>query len=151
MPFTIRSSFLVLFCAVTLTILILLQVAASSFQFAQGSYETSMSASHQAPVNASSPVGLGALPVSSYPVFTFFASVDPGNYFHGAYLPTMMGILYGMLWEMSDVRLMQMEPFFQLTAPGGADATDSLVLNYVSASLPVVLLRSIKEAHRAVF
>ena len=48
------------------------------------------------------------------------------------------------------MRIMQMEPFFQLASPGGADARSSLLLNYVSASLPVVLFQSIKKVHGAI-
>ena len=48
------------------------------------------------------------------------------------------------------MQMMQMEPFFQLATRGGADASSSLLLNYASASLPVVLFKSIKKAHGAV-
>ena len=63
----------------------------------------------------------------------------------------MVGVLYSMLWDISYIPLMQMEPFFQLAAPGGAEATDSLLLDYASVSLPAVLFKSIKKAHGTIF
>lgn len=123
-------------------IFVLLQVAAASFRA-----EDSRRASYQAPTNASAQ-GLGFHASLELHCLYFLYS---RHLFPRRLSSYTVGVLYSMLWEMSYVRMMQMEPFFQLTVPGGAGATDSLLLNYVSVSLPVVLYKSTKKAHRAVF
>ena len=137
-PVAIRSPFLALFCAITLTVFVLLQLVPASDQS-----PTACEGCASSPPNSSP----SAPPPSNFTVFTSFTSA---SYFLGAYFPTLVGVLYSMLWEVAHMQMMQMEPFFQLATRGGADASSSLLLNYASASLPVVLFKSIKKAHGAV-
>lgn len=46
------------------------------------------------------------------------------------FLPTMIALLYSILWSWIDLDTKRLEPWFQLSEPGGAKAADSLLLCY---------------------
>lgn len=46
------------------------------------------------------------------------------------YMPTVIAALYSILWSWIDLDTKRLEPWFQLSTPGGAKATDSLLLHY---------------------
>lgn len=46
------------------------------------------------------------------------------------YLPTVVALLYSILWSWIDLDTKRLEPWFQLSNPGGAKAEDSLLLHY---------------------
>ena len=106
-PVAIRSPFLALFCAITLTVFVLLQLVPASDQS-----PTACEGCASSPPNSSP----SAPPPSNFTVFTSFTSA---SYFLGAYFPTLVGVLYSMLWEVAHMQMMQMEPFFQLATRGG--------------------------------
>ncbi|KAF2434077.1 hypothetical protein EJ08DRAFT_694102 [Tothia fuscella] len=59
----------------------------------------------------------------------------------------MIAVMYGVLWKCIFSRIKEMEPFFQLTKPGGAKAESSILLSYVDASLPKVFILSALERY----
>lgn len=46
------------------------------------------------------------------------------------YLPTIIAVVFGLLWASSAHDFRRLEPFFQLSAPEGATAENSLLLDY---------------------
>lgn len=46
------------------------------------------------------------------------------------YLPTIIAVLYSILWSWIDLDTKRLEPYFQLSRPGGADAANSILLHY---------------------
>lgn len=67
------------------------------------------------------------------------------------YFPTLISVLYGLLWTWIDHDFKRLEPYYQLSKPGGALARDSLLLNYpynLVASVPITAFR---RKHWAVF
>lgn len=47
-----------------------------------------------------------------------------------SYLPTIISVIFGLLWATANHDYMRMEPLFQLSRPEGATAKDSLLLEY---------------------
>lgn len=45
-------------------------------------------------------------------------------------LPTLVSLSLSLLWALPNHDVMRMEPYFQMSAPGGARAEDSLFLMY---------------------
>jgi len=46
------------------------------------------------------------------------------------YGPTIVAVLYGLIWATIDHDLKRLEPYFQLSSPAGATAENSLLLSY---------------------
>lgn len=65
--------------------------------------------------------------------------------FYYDYLPVVFALVYGMLWAMADHDFKRLEPFYQLSKPGGVTAEDSLLLDY---PYMFVSLAPIKAARR---
>ena len=47
-----------------------------------------------------------------------------------AYLPTILAVLYSLVWSWVDLDVKRIEPYRQLSKPGGASGQDSLLLHY---------------------
>lgn len=45
-------------------------------------------------------------------------------------LPTILSLCLGLLWALPHHDVMRLEPYFQMSVPGGAAAADSLFLDY---------------------
>jgi hypothetical protein len=59
------------------------------------------------------------------------------------YLPTIVAVCYGFLWNWIDLDVRRIEPFFQLAKDGGATGRESLLLHYpvdFLASVPIKAL-----------
>jgi hypothetical protein len=46
------------------------------------------------------------------------------------YAPTIIAVVYGLLWSWIDLDIKRMEPYYQLCSSGGALAENSLLLQY---------------------
>ena len=46
------------------------------------------------------------------------------------YLPQLVMVSYGIAWAAVDLDVKRLEPYFQLSEPGGASASDSILLHY---------------------
>jgi hypothetical protein len=167
-PIELRTPFLLAFCIITLLVFTLLQVAAASYLGVSGlgSFLPTSNAvdkrtahfqttrSDNCPPGATcapnpgswsnphptEPIPVGAPPPGSW-------STPGSNYFTGAYLPTLLAIMFSVVWKCIFARLKEMEPLYQMTKPGGAEAKNSLLLSYPSSMLPVVLLKSLWARH----
>ncbi|KFY32827.1 hypothetical protein V495_08699 [Pseudogymnoascus sp. VKM F-4514 (FW-929)] len=67
------------------------------------------------------------------------------------YLPTVIAVLYSIVWSWVDLDSKRLEPWFQLSKPEGATAEDSLLLQYPFDFLPFVPIRAARRRHWAVF
>ncbi|PVH97481.1 hypothetical protein DM02DRAFT_674105 [Periconia macrospinosa] len=175
-PASIRTASLLLFCVVTLCIFVLLLFAGvskgsdvppapSSTASTVTSTVTSTSTLYSVitteiplvpirspPTSFTTSYLLSPTPApSSYTNFNVFGSFPKGFYFLGTYFPTLVAVLFGILWSISFTRFKEMEPFFQLAQPGGASAEHSLHLKYETRTLPQVLFTSLKYGHKFVF
>jgi hypothetical protein len=63
-------------------------------------------------------------------------------YFTWKYLPTMVLVTYGVMWQVVDYEVKRLEPYYQLSKPGGASARDSLNLDYLTALAYFIPLRA---------
>ncbi|KAL0635400.1 hypothetical protein Q9L58_005608 [Maublancomyces gigas] len=67
------------------------------------------------------------------------------------YLPSLVAVLFGLLWAIPDHHYRRLEPYYQLSKPGGATAEDSLLLDYSYTSTLLVPFTSFKRGHWTVF
>lgn len=61
------------------------------------------------------------------------------------YLPTIVAVVYGFLWNWIDLDVRRIEPFLQLAKENGATGQDSLLLHYpvdFLASVPIKAMKS---------
>ena len=75
---------------------------------------------------------------------------SPAVSFAYLYLPTIIAVLYSILWSWIDLDTKRLEPYFQLSKVEGADITNSLALNYpfdFVAYAPLKALRRRSVAH----
>jgi Protein of unknown function (DUF3433) len=50
--------------------------------------------------------------------------------FQYLHLPTIIFVIYSLLWTWIDLDVRRIEPFYQLSKPGGAKGSESVLLNY---------------------
>ena len=68
-----------------------------------------------------------------------------GLLFAYLYLPTIVAVCYGVLWGWVDLDTKRLEPFFQLSKPGGVRAEDSILLHYPFDFLPLAPIRAARR------
>lgn len=73
------------------------------------------------------------------------------NKFGFRYFPTLISVLYGLLWTWIDHDIKRLEPYYQLSKPGGALARDSLLLNYPYSLVATVPITAFRRKHWSVF
>ena len=61
------------------------------------------------------------------------------------YLPQMVIVLYGIGWAAVDLDVKRLEPYYQLSKPGGASADDSILLHYPFDFLALVPVTAAKR------
>ncbi|KAI9810899.1 MAG: hypothetical protein M1827_005758 [Pycnora praestabilis] len=54
------------------------------------------------------------------------------EYFCWRYLPTIIAVSYGLLWQIIEFEVKRLEPYYQLSKPTGALAKESLNLDYLT-------------------
>ncbi|TAQ88659.1 hypothetical protein B7494_g3002 [Chlorociboria aeruginascens] len=67
------------------------------------------------------------------------------------YLPTVLAVIYSILWAWVDLDTKRLEPWLQLSNEGGASAEDSLLLNYPFEFIPFIPVTAFRRKHWAVF
>lgn len=77
--------------------------------------------------------------------------LSSGDSFGYQYMPTLVSVLYGLLWTWVDHDIKRLEPYYQLSKPGGALARDSLLLSYPYTFVASVPIMAFKRKHWAVF
>lgn len=67
------------------------------------------------------------------------------------YAPTIIAVVYGLLWNWIDLDIKRMEPYFQLCSPSGALAEESLLLQYPFDFVILVPFEAARRKHWSVF
>lgn len=73
------------------------------------------------------------------------------EYITGAFVPTVIAVLFAIPFGLIDAKAKEMEPIYQLSTPGGASGTNSLGLNYVGASMFTTPFIAFNRKHWMVF
>ncbi|KAH7246197.1 hypothetical protein BKA59DRAFT_528039 [Fusarium tricinctum] len=67
------------------------------------------------------------------------------------YVPTIIAVLYSMIWSWIDLDVKRMQPWFELSRPDGATAENSLFLDYQYDFVALVPFKAAKRKHWPVF
>ncbi|SPN97276.1 uncharacterized protein DNG_00790 [Cephalotrichum gorgonifer] len=65
--------------------------------------------------------------------FTTPDEISTMAYFAVKFLPTIVSVTYGVLWQVTDFEVRRLEAFQQLSKPGGAKASESINVDYVTS------------------
>ncbi|TDZ26529.1 hypothetical protein Cob_v000318 [Colletotrichum orbiculare MAFF 240422] len=82
--------------------------------------------------------------------FQFPAEVSGEMYFAVKFLPTILSVTYGVLWQVTDFEVKRLEAYYQLSKEGGALAGESINVDYVTSLSWLRPLRALKLKHYAV-
>jgi len=66
------------------------------------------------------------------------------------YVPTIIAVIYGLLWSWIDLDIKRMEPYYQLCSPGGTLAENSLLLQYPFDFVAFVPFQAARQKHWSV-
>lgn len=64
--------------------------------------------------------------------FTSPQQIKPGTYFVIKFLPTIAAVIYGVIWQMTDLEVRRLEAYYQLSKKGGATAAETLNVDYIT-------------------
>lgn len=81
-------------------------------------------------------------------VFTNPEDIPSDIYFAVKFAPMLVAVLFGILWQMTDIEVRRLEAFHQLSKPEGALADQSLSVDYTTF---FSFFRALKYRHYAVF
>lgn len=82
---------------------------------------------------------------------TRYPQITLQQYVQVAFLPLILASLYLLPWRILDRSIRELEPFHQLSKPGGAAAEKSLCLDYGTSFLWSTPFKSISRGHFIVF
>lgn len=86
------------------------------------------------------------------PLVTFWSpsEIPAIEYFAFKFLPTLITVSYGVLWQITDFEVRRLEAFFQLSKEGGALAAESINVDYITYFSFFRPLRALRCKHYAV-
>ncbi|KAM0287174.1 hypothetical protein ACHAQH_000488 [Verticillium albo-atrum] len=86
------------------------------------------------------------------PLLSFVSPSDlpAGKYFAFKFAPTLLSVLYGVLWQFVGIEVKRLEAFYQLSKEGGALAAESINVDYITSLNWWRPFRAIKLRHWAV-
>lgn len=64
--------------------------------------------------------------------FTSPNDIKPWSYFVLRFVPTIITVLFGVLWSITDVEIKRLEAFYQMSKEGGALAAESISVDYIT-------------------
>jgi hypothetical protein len=82
--------------------------------------------------------------------FNTAASLRTWDYFSFKYLPTMVAVAFGILWQITDFEVKRLEAYYQLSKDGGALAAESINVDYITFFNFLRPVRALKFKHYAV-
>lgn len=82
--------------------------------------------------------------------FTSPDQVDQGLFFVIKFAPTLLAVTYGVLWQFTDFEVRRLEAFYQLSKEGGAVASESLNIDYVTSINVYRPFKALWKGHYAV-
>ncbi|KAL9944266.1 hypothetical protein ACHAQF_008673 [Verticillium nonalfalfae] len=86
------------------------------------------------------------------PLLSFVSPSDlpAGQYFAFKFAPTLLSVLYGVLWQFVGIEVKRLEAFYQLSKEGGALAAESINVDYITSLNWWRPFQAIKLRHWAV-
>ena len=78
-------------------------------------------------------------------------SLTPRDYVVGAFIPTILAVLFTIPWHLLASAIKEIEPFYQLHNADGISAEDSLMLNYRASINVVATVAAIRKRHYLVW
>lgn len=82
--------------------------------------------------------------------FTYPQDIPTAAYFAWKYMPTIILVTYGVLWQVTDYETKRLEPYYQLSTREGATAAHSLNLDYLTFMSYLIPIRAIAYKQWAV-
>ncbi|KAL7936980.1 hypothetical protein V8C35DRAFT_294364 [Trichoderma chlorosporum] len=82
--------------------------------------------------------------------FTSPDQVKQGIYFVIKFAPTLLAVIFGVLWQFTDFEVRRLEAFYQLSKEGGAVASDSINIDYATSFNFFRPFRALRKGHYAV-
>lgn len=76
--------------------------------------------------------------------------IKPGTYFVIKFLPTIVAVIYGVLWQMTDLEVRRLEAYYQLSKEKGATAAETLNVDYITSLSFLRPLHAYRLRHYAV-
>lgn len=73
--------------------------------------------------------------------------IGPRKYFIGAFLPTILAVLFSAPWPLLSSALQEMEPFYQLQQFQGVSASKSLLLDYKGSINVIATVNALRWGH----
>ncbi|KAI1357955.1 hypothetical protein F5Y08DRAFT_133898 [Xylaria arbuscula] len=83
--------------------------------------------------------------------FTSAKDLNPGLYFVFKFVPTIITVTYGVLWQNTDFEVKRLEAFYQMSKDGGALAAESINVDYITLFNFGRPLLALHRKHYAVF
>ncbi|KAI0514476.1 hypothetical protein F5B22DRAFT_647517 [Xylaria bambusicola] len=83
--------------------------------------------------------------------FTSARDLNPGLYFVFKFVPTIITVTYGVLWQNTDFEVKRLEAFYQMSKDGGALAAESINVDYITLFNFGRPLLALHRKHYAVF
>ena len=77
--------------------------------------------------------------------------VSTPKYFAWKYLPIIIAVAYGVMWQIVDFEVKRLEPFYQLSKQSGATAAESLNIDYLTFWAWLAPMKALKYKQWAVF
>lgn len=79
--------------------------------------------------------------------FNDVAEIPTPQFFAWKYLPTMVMVAYGVLWQIMEYNVKRLEPYYQLSQPTGNIASKSLNLDYTTLFSYFVPYKAVRNRH----
>lgn len=74
-------------------------------------------------------------------------AITPKEYIIGAFLPTILAVVYSIPWHLLASAIQEIEPFYQLQRPEGVTAQDSIALDYRASINVIATFSDITKGH----
>ena len=78
------------------------------------------------------------------------SEIPTAQYFAIKFLPMIIAVSYGVLWQITNFDVMRLEPFYQLSKEGGALAAESINVEYLTQFNLFRPIRALYYRHHAV-
>ncbi|KAA8564827.1 hypothetical protein EYC84_010598 [Monilinia fructicola] len=82
--------------------------------------------------------------------FTSPGAMKTWDYFCFKYLPTLVAVTFGVLWQITDFEVKRLEAYYQLSKEGGALAAESINVDYITFFNVLRPFRALLFKHYAV-
>ncbi|RDW82131.1 hypothetical protein BP6252_03243 [Coleophoma cylindrospora] len=78
------------------------------------------------------------------------SDLNTWDYFCFKYLPTLIAVAFGVLWQITDFEVKRLEAYYQLSKSGGALAAESINVDYITFFDFLRPIRALRCKHHAV-